>query len=404
MVCPGKGEPGAPRLEGENKDLGGLRGVLKDLHHLIPFFSGNASVKQKDLLGEILPKPFLEHLPHLPVLGEDEAVFPRFLKLLEKIHQAPELSGSVFQSCLFLGAFSRFLEGFFEKTLVPQKPRVEKVHEAPEIHGAILHGGSREGDAMFRFNASRRPGLLGLGIFDVLGLVEDYRTPGDLLKEGKIPLEEAEGGDHQSLTSGGGGKALFAVSRGSVVSQHRKLRGETLRLLAPIVHHRDGADEKSRAAFPLFSFSLKMRQGLDGLSQPHIVRQTGSEFPPAQGGEPGETLLLIVPQGSLKMPGNLLWLGNFFLAKILQRKKQARILLGLQKVVHLPGLILPGGFLQAQAEAAGGFAMKPGGAAPGGESSGKLPKLLLLFPDHLGGRRAKGLQPGIVEAGEIFRG
>ena len=79
--------------------------------------------------------------------------------------------------------------------LLAQIAGIEEVKDGPEIHQAVFYGGAGEGQPMGGGELQNGFGLGGLGVFDVLGFVEDDAMPGHRLKVGGIPAGQGKGGD-----------------------------------------------------------------------------------------------------------------------------------------------------------------------------------------------------------------
>ena len=83
---------------------------------------------------------------------------------------------------------------------------VGEVHDAPELGEAVLDGRAAHGDAQLSGDGAHGLALGGVGVLDVLGLVDDDGQPGELLQLGGIGAEDAVGGEED--VGGGGGQML----------------------------------------------------------------------------------------------------------------------------------------------------------------------------------------------------
>ena len=85
-----------------------------------------------------------------------------------------------------------------------------------------------------------------------------------------------------------------------VVDQDRQVRGKTGGFLVPVVQHRSGTDQQYGPALAVFPMLLDERQGLNGLSQAHIVGQTGTQPPLPEEVQPSVAAFLIWAKASAK--------------------------------------------------------------------------------------------------------
>src|SRR5690606_19749060 len=87
------------------------------------------------------------------------------------------------------------IEGGF----LTEKAGHEKVKEGPELAEMIFEGGSGETEPVGRRKGAGGLGGPGLGILDVLGLVENDAVPGRADEDCHIPGEKSVGGDDQMI-------------------------------------------------------------------------------------------------------------------------------------------------------------------------------------------------------------
>ena len=80
-----------------------------------------------------------------------------------------------------------------------QKVGVEEFHEGPQVADVVFDRRTGEGDAVVGAQTARGSGLFGLGVFDVLGFVEDDSGPIDSLHSGDIALEQGVAGYDDGL-------------------------------------------------------------------------------------------------------------------------------------------------------------------------------------------------------------
>ena len=73
-----------------------------------------------------------------------------------------------------------------------QQAGVEELHDRPQVADVVLDRRAGQGDAVVGREGPRRLGLLGLGVLDVLGLVQDHARPVDLLEELEVAVQQSE--------------------------------------------------------------------------------------------------------------------------------------------------------------------------------------------------------------------
>ena len=113
---------------------------------------------------------------------------------------AAEAVGHVAVALALYGGGKLVLEGFRGAEVA----LVGEVHDAPELGEAVLDGRVAHGDAQLSGDGAHGLALGGVGVLDVLGLVDDDGQPGELLQLGGIGAEDAVGGEED--VGGGGGR------------------------------------------------------------------------------------------------------------------------------------------------------------------------------------------------------
>ena len=105
----------------------------------------------------------------------------------------------------------------------------------------VLHGRTGQAEPVGRFELEGILGAEGLGVFNILGLVEDDDMPALAGEGAEIPGEQRVGGDDEV-----GGGDLAEVTRAVLPLQceHLKMRGEFLRLGRPVRDDRSGCDDE----------------------------------------------------------------------------------------------------------------------------------------------------------------
>ena len=119
---------------------------------------------------------------------------------------------------------------------------------APQLGEAVLDRRAGERDADGRGAARARPGLLGLGVLDVLRLVEDHAAPlHRFATASRRRGQQAVGGDDEVvvLHLRGEGRGLDALDAArAVMDEHAQARGEARRLVPPVADDGGGADQQ----------------------------------------------------------------------------------------------------------------------------------------------------------------
>ncbi len=162
-----------------------------------------------------------------------------------------------------------------------------------------------------RLAACERPrglGLLGLGVLDVLGLVQDQVRPVDLPEQLEVAVQERIAREDQGLLRGLLLERRPAGPLQAVVDHHREVGREPGGLLVPVADDGHRADEQRRpplARRARLPFALDQCQGLDRLAQAHVVGQAGAQAPSSEEGQPGIAAELVGPQGAVEAVGRV---------------------------------------------------------------------------------------------------
>ena len=206
-------------------------------------------------------------------------------------------------------ALDRHRELPLEGALSPEQPRVEKINDRPELGEAILDRCARQRHAPPRDELPHGLTLRGLGVLDVLRLVEHDAVERDQLQELAVAPPERIGGQQRA----GLRLATFAriepfVQRlqrarapRPVVHDDVQPRIETPDLAPPIAEHtRRTHDQETRRRPPRRGRCLRQiraqRQHLHRLAETHVVGKTRPEAELGNRHEPRESTLLVGPQ------------------------------------------------------------------------------------------------------------
>ena len=94
---------------------------------------------------------------------------------------------------------------------------VQEFHDAPQVADVVFDRRAGQGNAVPGRQGAGRLGLLGLGILDVLGFVEDHSGPIHLLEDLRIAMQQGVTGDHHAVEFGFRLERGAALPSGSVV-------------------------------------------------------------------------------------------------------------------------------------------------------------------------------------------
>jgi hypothetical protein len=138
-------------------------------------------------------------------------------------------------------------------------------------------------------------GLAG-GVLDRLGLVQDQIVEFHLAQQDHVLAQGAVGGDHQVAIPE---RIDLPGPAGAGMVEHAQGRGEAGRLGQPVEdqragHHHQGRRELLfRGGGPALAAGFQQGEHLDGLAEPHVVRETPAEAEVAQEVEPPQAGALI---------------------------------------------------------------------------------------------------------------
>ena len=168
-------------------------------------------------------------------------------------------------------------------------------HDAPEIEQAVLDRCAAECQAVRGLQGAGGARGLGLGVLDVLRLVEDDGVPGH---RGHFLLQIAELGvvrDHE-IGLGARGLESGGIARAALQRAHAQAGGEVRALGEPVVRDALRADDERgmRRVFP--AQPKQPREGLHGFAQAHVVGEDAAEVIRREVGEEVEAGELVGAQ------------------------------------------------------------------------------------------------------------
>ncbi len=152
-------------------------------------------------------------------------------------------------------------EPTLEEVLRPQITGVEKVNNRPQFRQPVFHRGAGEcnpewnrcgGVLWIRFcgqfhQAAHRLGLLGVGIFDVLGFVQDNAAPGHLLQGHFIAEHQGIANNRHVHIGGGAGQGFAPQALAAVVQDCVEGGAKAGDFPLPVAQHRGGTHQQHGA-------------------------------------------------------------------------------------------------------------------------------------------------------------
>ena len=133
-----------------------------------------------------------------------------------------------------------------------------------------------------------------------MGLIETRHGPFFLSQLLVLDIEQGVGGDHHVASRSLIDSLLTVI--GCIEDRNVERRCESLQLIAPVGHHRGRCHYQRR---PVGSLIEQQSDGLQSLSQSHVVGQTGTGSPRGDAPHPFIALHLIVTQIGLQRVGHL---------------------------------------------------------------------------------------------------
>ncbi len=180
-----------------------------------------------------------------------------------------------------LVAFDGQRKRLAEPGLRAQEPRVEELHDRPQLRQPVLDRRTGQGNTVGRSKLADGLRLLGVGVLDVLRFIEDHIAPGYLHQVLCIAPRQAIGADDHIVLLGSGGEFAAPGPTAAVMHHHPQLWAKAMDLTLPVADDGGGTKHQRRSEAILSPFALVQQQcnGLDGLSQSHVVRQASAQAP-----------------------------------------------------------------------------------------------------------------------------
>src|SRR5690606_14205905 len=177
-----------------------------------------------------------------------------------------------------------------------EQPRRDEVEDAPDLAEAILDGRARQGEEPLARELLGRAGRVAHRVLDVRRLVEDDVAQAEAREQPLVPAQERVARDHH-VGRLEGLAALFTVR--ALPDDGLEARRELLDLAGPVGHDRGRGDDEGELALLLALGPGQERDGLQGLTEAHVVGEDAAAAELVDAGEPAEALLLVGPQGGL---------------------------------------------------------------------------------------------------------
>ena len=173
-----------------------------------------------------------------------------------------------------------------------------EIHQRPQLARVVLHRRAGQGQAGPRLQFLDGPGGDGLGVFDLLRLVQDDEVEGDTGQLVDVPPDQRIAGDQGvRRVRGGLAEQDLALGLAALHQGDGKLRGKAAELVDPVVHQRPGGDDQAGQAVRQVVHPFDRRDGLDGFAQAHVVGQDAAHVQGVQGHDPVVSPHLVGPQG-----------------------------------------------------------------------------------------------------------
>ena len=178
-----------------------------------------------------------------------------------------------------------------EALLAAQKTRHQKVEQTPQFAQMVLHGCAGQAQAMPRIEFPHHLRRMGVGVFDVLCLIEHHQMPG-LLQPALAVARQQGVGRHHHVVAGHLSSGIVPVL--AVQHQHTQRGRKTFGLASPVAHQTDrGYDQRRAREATCFFLDQDMRKRLQGFAQPHVVGQDAAQAVVAKELQPVQALLLV---------------------------------------------------------------------------------------------------------------
>ena len=211
--------------------------------------------------------------------------------------ERPDEPAEFFGRLRILGAFHGGRERPPERAFGTEETRVQDLHDGPEVGQAILERSAGERKADGRPEPAYRPRLLGSRILQVLRLVHDEAAPLHVAQLIEVAVGDPEG-THHEVALLKRPRQVGAARPSRALADVEAQRGcEALGFLPPVGDDGVGTHEKPRPPQPArLLLSQQEGQGLTGLSQSHVVRETAAEAVVRQEAQPAIADTLVRPE------------------------------------------------------------------------------------------------------------
>ena len=194
----------------------------------------------------------------------------------------------------------RHEEGPFELRLRAEEPGVQELHDRPQVADVVLDRRAGERDAVGGGERAGGARLLGLGVLDVLGLVEHDRGPADGPEVLEVTQQQRVARDDDGMLARRLQERLSPAAAHAVVDERLQGRREALRLALPVADDRSRTHDERGPLVARASLGEQQAEGLDGLAETHVVGQARAEAPGPEERQPRVAALLVRPQGRLQ--------------------------------------------------------------------------------------------------------
>ena len=177
---------------------------------------------------------------------------------------------------------------------------IEEFLQRPEVGRAVLERRARERDLHGDLQRAGGAGGARVGVLDRLRLVEDERGERRVREVAKVAHEERVARHHHVRPPARHEERPARRARAALVEQHLQARRERAQLAHPVRRDGDGRDDEGGRLRRFPPRVEEVGDRLHRLAEAHVVRQTRTEPPLREEGEPGHPAQLVVAERPLQ--------------------------------------------------------------------------------------------------------
>ena len=209
-------------------------------------------------------------------------------------HERGDAFAQLLQSLVVAQLLNGSAKQVLEAGLAAQKPGHQEVKQAPQLAQVVFHGCAGQAQAVPGAQLTHHLRGIGIGVFDVLGLVQHHDVPGLLQPALAVALQQRIRCNDQVVLRHID-RRFVAVS--PMQHQHFEIGGEAVGFAPPVAHQAHRGNHQRGAIQPTGLFLHQdVGEGLQSFAQAHVIRQDAGQAMGAQKLQPVQTLLLIGAQ------------------------------------------------------------------------------------------------------------